>query len=129
MSMTRKEAVTAFEEIKLNAQTHLGKKYAIGCEEYYKTKIDLAEAAISALRTPTREQVERMRGEWIGNNDEKVETIDGSPVKSATCSICGNWLAGSDEYSCAGHFCPECGAPMTDEAVDMILKRMEEIYK
>lgn len=129
MSMTREEAITAFEEIKLNAQTHLGKKYAIGCEEYYKTKIDLAEAAISALRTPTREQVERMRGEWIGDDDKKVGTIDGSPIKSATCSACGNWLVGSDEYDCSGYFCPACGSPMTDESVDIMLERMEALYE
>ena len=81
---------------------------------------------ISALHSPTREMVERMRGEWISNNGEKVGTIDGSPVKSATCSNCGNWLVGSDEYSCAGYFCPSCGAPMTDEAVNMMLEKWRE---
>lgn len=125
--MTREEAIKAFEEIRANAQNHLGKKYAAGCEGYYRDKIELAEAALAALRGPTREMVERMRGEWIGDNEERVETIDGSPVKSATCSNCGNWLVGSDEYSCAGHFCPDCGAPMTDEAVDIELRRWKEV--
>ena len=83
--------------------------------------------ALTALRGPTREMVERMRGEWIGDDEERVETIDGSPVKSATCSNCGNWLVGSDEYSCAGDFCPACGAPMTDEAVEMVMEKLEAL--
>lgn len=128
MSMTRAEAINAFEEIRANAQTHLGKKYAAGCEEYYRDKIELAEAALAALRGPTREMVERMRGEWIGDNGEKVGTIDGTPLKSSTCSNCGNRLVGSDECSCAGHFCPACGSPMTDEAVDMMLERIRDIW-
>ena len=44
-------------------------------------------------------------------------------------------------FSCCGHdfteltcwympkYCPHCGAPIADEAVEMVLKRMEEIYK
>ena len=90
---------------------------------------ETVDTLLTALRGPTREMVERMRGEWIGDNEERVETIDGSPVKSATCSNCGNWLVGSDEYSCAGHFCPACGAPMTDEAVDMMLERLEALHE
>ena len=75
-----------------------------------------------------REQVEEMwRGEWIGDKCEEVESIDGSPIKSSTCSASGNWLVGNDEYDCAGHFCPRCGAPMTDEAVEMVMERMEKI--
>ena len=79
--------------------------------------------------TPTREQVEKVwKGEWIGDNDEKVGTIDGSPIKSSTCSVCGNWLVGSDEYDCSGHFCPACGRAMTDEAVQMVMERLEALH-
>ena len=83
---------------------------------------------LSALRPVSREQVEKVwRGEWIGDNDEKVETIDGSPIKSSTCSACGNWLVGSEEYDCAGYFCPACGRAMTDEAVQMVMERLEAL--
>ena len=89
---------------------------------------ETVDTLLTALRPVSREQVEKMwRGEWIGDNDERVGTIDGSPTKSATCSVCGNWLVGSDEYDCSGHFCPACGRAMTDEAVDMVLERMEEL--
>lgn len=87
------------------------------------------DMAISALRPVTREQVEKVwRGEWIGDDGEKVGIIDGSPMKSATCSACGNWLVGSDEYDCSGYFCPACGRAMTDEAVQMVMERMEALY-
>ena len=86
--------------------------------------------AIPTLRPVSREQVEKVwKGEWIGDNDEKVGTIDGSPIKSSTCSVCGNWLVGSDEYDCSGHFCPACGRAMTDEAVEMVMERMEKLYE
>ena len=86
--------------------------------------------ALTALRPVSREQVEKVwRGEWIGDNDERVGTIDGSPTKSATCSVCGNWLVGSDEYDCSGHFCPACGRAMTDESVQMVMERMEALYE
>ena len=84
--------------------------------------------AIAALRPVSRERVEKVwRGEWIGDNDEKVGTIEGSPIKSSTCSACGNWLVGSDEYDCAGYFCPTCGSAMTDEAVQMVMGRLEAL--
>ena len=93
----------------------------------YEQINEAIDMAIVVLRGLRREQVERLKGEWIGDNDEKVGTIDGSPLKSATCSVCGNWLVGSEEYDCSGYFCPACGAPMTDKAVDIVMKRLEEL--
>ena len=84
----------------------------------------------NTLRSVSREQVEKVwKGEWTGDNDEKVGTIDGSPIKSSTCSVCGNWLVGSDEYDCSGHFCPACGRAMTDEAVQTVMERLEALYE
>ena len=120
MGMTREEIIEAYESAVFSS----GLSAAAGNEEAVRD-YELLKAGLDALHAPTREQVERMRGEWIGDNGEKVETIDGTPLKSSTCSNCGNWLVGSDEYDCAGYFCPACGAPMTDEAVDMMLERLE----
>lgn len=84
------------------------------------------DIAISNLRCPTREQVERMRGEWIDTDGEKVPVDKyGNTRGWAECSVCGEYLTASEEYNCAGHFCPACGAPMTDEAVDLTVKRLE----
>ena len=58
-----------------------------------------------------RELVEQVwRGEWE------------FPI-FAECSECG-----SVETPLARHqFCPNCGAAMTDEAVDMVMKRLEAL--
>ena len=80
------------------------------------------------LRPITREQVEKMRGEWIDSDGEKVPVDKyGQPFGWAKCSACGEYLTASDEYPCKGSFCPACGAPMTDEAVEMTMKRLEEM--
>ena len=123
MSMTREEAIERLDRLKRSCH-----ELAICAPNGKSWELQgmALNMALAALRGPTREMVERMRGEWIGDNGEKVGTIDGTPLKSSTCSNCGNWLVGSDEYSCAGYFCPNCGAPMTDEAVDMMLERWKE---
>ena len=124
--MTRGEAIKALERADGYVEIH----YINGVEEAYINPHlrEAVKVALSALRPITREQVEKVwRGEWIGDNDEKVGTIEGSPIKSSTCSACGNWLVGSDEYDCAGYFCPSCGAAQTDEAVEMVMERLEAL--
>ena len=105
----------------------------LSCEQ----KSDLTEAlniALAALRGPTREQVEKARGEWISdltgqkvdaeiNEDGLLDDNDG-----VHCSVCGGWLTASDEYYCAARFCPHCGSPMTDKAVDIVMRRLEVLY-
>ena len=94
-------------------------------EGKYREAFDMA---ISALRPITREQVEKVRGEWIDIDGEKVPVDKyGQPFGWAMCSACGEYLTASGEYPCIGHFCPNCGAPMTDKAVETIMKRMEEM--
>ena len=61
----------------------------------------------------TREQVGKMRGEW----KHRFTTDD-----SVFCTSCKTtFRAYYDEYN----FCPDCGAPMTYEAVDILWKRLE----
>ena len=82
--------------------------------------IELEKVKIEALRPVTREQVERVwRGEWE----------PGNPI----CPICGkDKFDGLDADIWADwmpNFCPHCGAPKTDKAVDMVMERLEEICK
>ena len=81
-------------------------------------RITALNLAISALRAPTREQAEKMRGEW-----ERGEYACGE--HEWECSKCHEteWRSTCSRLK----FCPFCGAPMTDEAVDMMLKRLEEM--
>ena len=91
--------------------------------------IELEKVKIEALRPITREQVEKMRGEWIDCDGGKVPVDKyGQTLGWAECSACGQYLTASDEYPCTGHFCPNCGAPMTDEAVDMVMEKLEALY-
>ena len=61
----------------------------------------------------SREQVEKLRGEWTGNFN-------------AHCSLCDafNTMAYIEQ---GGNFCPSCGAPMTDKAVEIVMKRLEAL--
>lgn len=84
-------------------------------------KLDYEDAlwmAISALRSATREQVEKVcRGEWLNFYND---------FSTAECSKCGELFEVSpdetpkEEFFKAFkefyHFCPSCGAPMTDDA-------------
>ena len=77
-------------------------------------RIAALDMALSALRPVSREQVEKVwRGEWKG--------VPKLGVYDMACSKCG-YSPGIRFYS--SEFCPNCGAPMTDEAVDILLKRL-----
>ena len=70
-----------------------------------------------ALRPVSREQVEGMEGEWV------LDINKGPAV--FYCSSCGeSFEIHSYEFQ-KYRFCPFCMAPMTDEAVDILLKRLE----
>ena len=74
--------------------------------------------ALSALRPVSREQVEKVwRGGWE----------PGDPI----CPICGkDKFDGLDADIWADwmpNFCPHCGAPMTDEAVEIVMERLEAL--
>ena len=91
--------------------------------------VQALDLALSVLRPITREQAEKMRGEWIDCDGGKFPVDKyGQPCGWAKCSACGEYLTASDEYPCIGHFCPNCGAPMTDKAVDMVMERLEALY-
>ena len=110
--MTREEAI----KILVRAQRGL---IATALSEYEHKMIEALEMALSALRGPTREQVEKVwRGEWIG--------IPNMGVYDIACSKCG-YSTGIRFWS--SDFCPNCGAPMTDKAVDMVMERMEKLYE
>ena len=114
MSMTREEIIEAYESAVFSS----GLSAAAGNEEAAKD-YELLKAGLTALRGPTREMVERMRGEWMFPIfADQQDTND----PHCQCSECG-----SIETPLARHrFCPACGSPMTDEAVDMMLERWKE---
>ena len=61
-----------------------------------------------------RGEVEQKTGYWVGADGKPSHLKDGMTTKSVWCSLCGKWLTASDEYSCFGKFCPNCGAKMVE---------------
>lgn len=120
MSMTLEEAIKNREEC-LRYLEDIGAKATPSCVEAVRWSVK----ALKALRPITREQVEKMRGEWIDDGEKVPVDENGCPRDWAKCSVCGEYLTASEEYDCTGHFCPACGSPMTDKAVDMVMERLE----
>ena len=112
MSMTREEALEELERLLRHWDDLENDKRCFW--GYDKEAVALA---LSALRPITREQVKKMRGEWIIE-----DACDGDRRKK--CSLCNQPISG---WWGRDRFCANCGSPMTDEAVETIMKRMEEM--
>lgn len=100
--MTREEAIDIIEN-KIQIDVRFCTKEEV---EQYQEALTMA---ITALRPVSREQVEKA---WRG------------------CEKCN----GAGEYSryaenltkiLLAKYCPHCGRPLTDEAVDMVMERLE----
>ena len=107
--MTREEAIKTFEDI-LQLSPTLDET---GCSVTEAMKV-----ALSALRPVSREQVEQMRSRWVPLNNTQEHFCESCGVAFNLYAYCRN------DYQ----FCPSCGAPMTDEAVDMVIRRWEKLY-
>ena len=106
MSMTREEAA------------HILEYSRIVSENFTQEAVTATYVmALAALRPVSREQVEKVwRGEWVG--------VPNMGVYDTACSKCG-YCPGIRFWD--SDFCPNCGAPMTDEAVQMVMERMEAL--
>lgn len=98
--MTREEAILEFETMLAKHAFEADEAQAIG-------------KAFEALRPVSREQVEQIKGVWIFNDD----------WWEFRCSECHKGIGNIEKYK----FCPHCGAPMTDEAVQMVMERLEAL--
>ena len=123
MSMTREEAIKRLKELKARCERlSVSSNYT---PQKWREDAEAVRMALSVLRPVSREQVEKVwRGEWVHphwSND--VHCMD--------CKRCGKesyhlLFRGARDYYL---FCPHCGAPMTDEAVEMVMERMEALYE
>lgn len=90
-----------------NAHQYLKKVYLTTKNDSFREALSVA---LAALRGPTREQVEKVwRGRWQRGTKDWV------------CSRCGR------SHTFVKSFCPNCGAPMTDEAVQRVMRRLEAL--
>ena len=122
--MTREEAITVLEESKRQNEVMrdspttfwASHQMAEGVKNSEK-RIAAIDVALDALRPVSREQVERMRSRWI-----TVVEVNGEQYSK--CAACQMGLDGlGDAYL----FCPHCGAPMTYEAAEMVIARLEAL--
>lgn len=89
-----------------------------GPEEWRKDA-EALDLALTALRPVSREQVEKVwRGEW--NN------INPAVLKPGVSWVCRCAKCGCpQDYK--HNFCPNCGAAQTDEAVQMVMERLNKL--
>ena len=115
--MTREEAITQLELLLEYCESMMTSEYPV-----WRRDCEALQMLIAALRPVSREQVERMRGEWQVCFEDWRKQIAGDQ-----CSKCGFQHYGTsiNHY----HFCPACGAPMTDDAVQMVMERMEALHE
>ena len=111
--MTREEAIEELERLLRHWDDLENDKRCFW--GYDKEAVALA---LSALRPVSREQVEKVwRGEWI------IEDA-GEGDRRKKCSLCDTPISG---WWGRDRFCANCGAPTTDEAVQMVMERLEEL--
>ena len=111
--VTRAEALN-YAIVRVFALEHGRELVGDECKSKFQDELDFYHAVIRNLRPITREQVEKAwRGEWqmVSNG-------------SGICSECHR----QDKIDPLAKFCRYCGAPLTDEAVDMMMERLEALY-
>jgi hypothetical protein len=119
MNMTQEEVTKRLKALKARCERLIVSSSAGNPEEWRKDA-EAIDMAITALRPVSREQVEKVwRGEW--NYSHTTETDHFAVVK---CSKCGHEAFAIALYVKDENFCPHCGAPMTDEAVQMVMERL-----
>ena len=113
MSMTKEEIIKELEKTVAGAEILTSLGYG-EVNEY----LDIFRVALSALRPITREQVEKTKAVFC------QPCVGDFEQDTWRCSKCFVQEFGDVRGI---NFCPHCGAPMTDEAVETIMKRMEEM--
>ena len=116
MSMTRAEAIEMLE-----------RRTTIPGDGYTFEQInDALDLALTALRPVSREQVEKVwRGcDFCNRADFGEFGFEITKHYAKICCALGSWRFPEEEQFL---FCPKCGKPLTDEAVQMVMERMEAL--
>ena len=121
MSMTREEAIKWLEETIQDTDT-----YWESCSEALQKELDEQKEvfllALTALRPVRREQVEKS---WAG-----CEYCEKHKINLVRIEMNYNDSPGSPKRlnpTRVPKFCPICGRPLTDEAVQMVMERLEAL--
>ena len=132
--MTREEAIEYAESKKMRLEAlAYNDDCKYGNYAMYSGELSFVNAALTALRPVRREQVEKVwKGEWEWYDEEVGSPLEGIEREWGwQCSKCKVVLP--DDFDDpdnppAMRFCQWCGAPMTDEAVQMVMERLEALH-
>ena len=108
MSMTRRDAIKFAE-------------HAVNMTDIPEVK-DFYRLASAALRPVTREQVEKVFSGCPACNDRRCTSCRCFGWYEEVCRKCEN-QSGYQPLK----FCPYCGKPLRDEAVEMVMERLEAL--
>lgn len=108
--MTREEAITQLELLLEYCESMMTSEYPV-----WRRDCEALQMLIAALRPVSRELVEKV---WMGCKycDEEW----------GTCNPITNRFTMPPRGGI--RFCPMCGRPLTDEAVDMVMERMDALH-
>lgn len=126
MSMTKEEAIERFEKQLTAAQAVLDSGFGTNLGEsdlLYRRRKEMAEIALSALRPIAREQVEKVFPGCLACKDGVLKLHIPAFRAMAICNQHMDHEAFDIELN--GRFCLNCGRPLTDEAVQMVMERWE----
>ncbi len=119
--MARAELLAALGRLKVETGSLacLGCGYEHRCTTQGCAILRAAAKAIAALRPVSRQQVEKVwRGEWKPTESPYMNECE-------DCSVCGYRTPWGHGF----RFCPACGSAQTDEAVDILLERLEALHE
>ena len=126
--MTRQEAIRQLQSLHEHCRSMILDEYE---DDIWVQDVEALDLALSAIRPVSREQVEKVwRGEWEWYDEEIGSPLEGIEREWGwRCSKCKAVLP--DDFDDpdnppAMRFCQWFGAPMTDEAVEMMLERWKE---
>ena len=112
--MTREEAIRQLQSLREHCRTMIRDEYEDGI---WVQDIAALDFALTALRPVSREQVEKV---WKGEWKHYLPPLGAGNIQ-CRCTKCGR------TPDVETPFCAWCGNPMTDEAVEMVMERLEAL--
>ena len=139
--MTRAEAIKQIESLFEHCEAMMTSDEPVWSQDCEALKV-----ALFALRGPTREQVEKVwkpckvcNGKttlYQHTNTTKLfmNTFGKATTLVTECNACPPYadccmkgISANSAFRIS--YCPECGRPLTDKAVDMVMERLEAMYE
>lgn len=112
MSMTREEAIELLRDTPIDIRSTRE-------DDIYTLYATAQMMAIDALRPVSRDRIEKV---WSGCHE-----CSGCKLciwnETKKCNDCKN----RNSFRPLSDFCPRCGKPLTDAALEMVMERLEQI--